>query len=179
MTLNARTFHETSSIASTHYRHTIYRQHKPHIRKVYIFVKIKQNRCETKWNNMRAMLPMPCRLFCGFFKCSMTDLSHEFVRFFCVNKFFTTHTECMKPKKEGIGNDDSSVNENKNGGPAANRERGDISHQRQHMLRWATLWPVAVFYCEFKFYPFSIWFWMQIFMITSKTQFQLYFPFFH
>lgn len=59
----------------------------------------------------------------------MTDLSHEFIRFFHVNNFLTTRTECMKPKKEGIGNDDSSVNENKNG------ERGEYVGVRRHSPR--------------------------------------------
>lgn len=65
---------------------------------------------------MSARWPMPSRLFFRIIERSMIDLSHEFVRFSCVNKFFTTHTECMKPKKEGIANDDSSVKKNKNGG---------------------------------------------------------------
>lgn len=67
---------------------------------------------------------MLSRLFCRIIGWPMIDLSHEFIRFCCVNKIFTTHTECMKPKKEGIANDDSSVNENKNGG------RGESSARR-------------------------------------------------
>lgn len=46
----------------------------------------------------------------------------------------------MKLKKEGIGNDDSSVDENKKMATVAHLvHRRDIKRCWQHILRWATL----------------------------------------
>lgn len=110
---NSRTFQmRISSIASTHYRLTFYRQHRLHIFFFSFFVKIKLNRFETNRNNIFTECTMLSRLFCDNFYWPMTDLTLENIRFFRINRIFTTHTDWMKLKKEGIGNDDSSVDEN-------------------------------------------------------------------